>query len=172
MLYPEYSQSKKAEQNSIVEKYNLNKQKEIKFDSITPQEAENIKQLANVYSFAPPGLISTLGKNGLNVEQAEPYVLSYVNNYANDGRTIRKDARDYQLSNAGVFSWMPSPVDTVKRSVGQVKKFTQVLSTGLAAYPQFVNRILKTYMIARGEAIEKAVAEGQDISYMKDGEPY
>ena len=28
-------------------------------------------------------------------QQAEPYVLSYVNNYANDGRTIRKDARDF-----------------------------------------------------------------------------
>ena len=53
MLYPEYSQSKKAEQNSITEKYLLDKQKEAKFDSITPQQAENIKQLSNVYSFAP-----------------------------------------------------------------------------------------------------------------------
>ena len=35
MLYPEYSQSKKAEQNSITEKYLLDKQKEAKFDSIT-----------------------------------------------------------------------------------------------------------------------------------------
>ena len=39
MLYPEYSQSKQAEQNSITEKYLLNKQKEIKFDSITPENA-------------------------------------------------------------------------------------------------------------------------------------
>ena len=138
MLYPEYSQSKKAEQNSIVSKYHLDKQKENKFDSVTPQQAENIKQLASVYSFAPAGLVSTLGKNGYTVKQAEPYILSYVNNFANDGRTIRNDARDYQLSNAGVFSWMPSPVDTVKRSVGQTKKFAQVFSTGLAAYPQFV----------------------------------
>ena len=37
MLYPEYSQSKKAEQNSIVSKYHLDKQKENKFDSVTPQ---------------------------------------------------------------------------------------------------------------------------------------
>ena len=60
MLYPEYSQSKKAEQNSITEKYLLDKQKENKFDSVTPQQAENIKQLASVYSFAPAGLVSTL----------------------------------------------------------------------------------------------------------------
>ena len=42
MLYPEYSQSKKAEQNSITEKYLLDKQKEIKFDSITPENAEKV----------------------------------------------------------------------------------------------------------------------------------
>ena len=74
MLYPEYSQSKKAEQNSIVSKYHLDKQKENKFDSVTPQQAENIKQLASVYSFAPAGLVSTLGKNGYTVKQAEPYL--------------------------------------------------------------------------------------------------
>ena len=45
MLYPEYSQSKQAEKNYITEKYLLDKQKEIKFDSITPENAENIKQL-------------------------------------------------------------------------------------------------------------------------------
>ena len=183
MLYPEYSQSNKAVQNSITEKYLLDKQKEKKFDSITPQQAENIKQLSATYSFAPAGLLTTLGKNGLSVEQAEPYVLSYVNNFANDGRTIRKDARDYQLSNAGVYSWMQKleaagrkaamdDRNVFERTKGQFKKFTQVASTGFAAYPQFVNRMLKTYMIARGAAIEKAVAEGQDISYIKNGEPY
>ena len=72
MVYPEYSQSKKAEQNSITDKYLLDKQKEVKFNSVTPQEAENIKQLASVYSFAPSGLLTELGKNGLNVKQAEP----------------------------------------------------------------------------------------------------
>jgi len=183
MLYPEYSQSKKAEQNAITDKYLLDKQKEKKFSSITPQQAENIKNLATTYSFAPAGLLTTLGKNGLSVEQAEPYVLSYVNNFANDGRTIRKDARDYQLSNAGIYNWMQTleaagkkaaldDRNVFERTKGQIKKFTQVASTGFAAYPQFVNRILKTYMIARGAAIEKAVAEGQDISYMKNGEPY
>ena len=183
MLYPEYSQSKKAEQNSITEKYLLDKQKEAKFDSITPQQAENIKQLSNVYSFAPAGLLTTLGKNGLNVQQAEPYVLSYVNNYANDGRTIRKDARDFQLSNAGIYSWWKDleakgkkaaldDRNVFERTKGQIKKFTQVASTGAAAFPQFINRILKTYMIAKGEAVEKAVAEGQDITYIKNGEPY
>ena len=170
MLYPEYSQSKKAEQNSITEKYLLDKQKENKFNSITPEESENIKQLASVYSFAPSGLLSTLGKNGLNVQQAEPYVLSYVNNYANDGRTIRKDARDFQLSNAGIYSWWKSleaagkkaaldDRNVFERTKGQIKKFTQVASTGAAAYPQFINRILKTYMIARGEAIKKSEAK-------------
>jgi len=183
MLYPEYSQSKQAEKNYITEKYLLDKQKEIKFDSITPENAENIKQLSNVYSFAPAGLLSTLGKNGLNVQQAEPYVLSYVNNYANDGRTIRKDARDFQLSNAGIFSWWDSleaagkkaaldDRNVFERTKGSIKKFTQVASTGAAAYPQFINRILKTYMIARGEAIKKSVAEGQDISFIKNGEEY
>tara|TARA_R100001015_G_C4634266_1_gene200483 strand:+ start:453 stop:5639 length:5187 start_codon:yes stop_codon:yes gene_type:complete len=162
MLYPEYSQSKKAEQNSIVSKYHLDKQKENKFDSVTPQQAENIKQLASVYSFAPAGLVSTLGKNGYTVKQAEPYILSYVNNFANDGRTIRNDARDYQLSNAGVFSWMPSPVDTVKKSVGQTKKFAQVFSTGLAAYPQFVTRLLRTYMIARNAGLSAMGVEDEN----------
>ena len=156
MLYPEYSQSKKAEQNSIVSKYHLDKQKENKFDSVTPQQAENIKQLASVYSFAPAGLVSTLGKNGYTVKQAEPYILSYVNNFANDGRTIRKDTRDFQLSNAGIYSWWKSleaagkkaaldDRNVFERTKGQIKKFTQVASTGAAAYPQFINRILKTY---------------------------
>ncbi len=183
MVYPEYSQSKKAEQNSITDKYLLDKQKEIKFDSVTPQEAENIKQLASVYSFAPAGLLTELGKNGLNVQQAEPYVLSYVNSYANDGRTIRNNARDYQLSNAGIYNWMQTLESAGKRAAqddrnvlertkGQFKKFVQVASTGMAAYPQFVSRLLKTYMIARGEAIKKSVAEGQDISYIKNGEEY
>ena len=109
--------------------------------------------------------------------------MSYVNNYANDGRTIRKDARDFQLSNAGIFSWWDTLEAAGKRAAlddrnvfegtkGQIKKFTQVASTGAPAYPQFINRILKTYMIARGEAIKKSVAEGQDISFIKNGEEY
>lgn len=183
MAYPEFSQSKKAEQNAISEKRVLDKQKEAKFDSITPQEAENIKQLASMYSFAPPGLVSTLGKGGLNQEQAESYIINYVNSYANDGRTIRNNARDYQLSNAGIFNWLDKlevagkqaaqdDRNVFERTKGQFKKFVQVASTGMAAYPQYVSRLLKTYMIARGAAIEKAVAEGQDISYMKNGDEY
>ncbi len=183
MLYPEYSQSNKAVQNSITEKYLLDKQKEKKFDSVTPEQAENIKQLASVYNFAPSGLVTTLGKYGLTPEQAEPYVLSYVNNFANDGRTIRKNARDFQLSNAGIYNWMQTLEAAGKRAAqddrnvfertkGQFKKFTQVASTGVAAYPQFVSRLLKTYMIARGEAIKKSVEEGQDISFTKNGEEY
>jgi len=183
MLYPEYSQSNKAVQNSITEKYLLDKQKETKFDSVTPEQAENIKQLASVYNFAPSGLVTTLGKYGLTPEQAEPYVLSYVNNFANDGRTIRKNARDFQLSNAGIYNWMQTLEAAGKRAAqddrnvfertkGQFKKFTQVASTGVAAYPQFVSRLLKTYMIARGEAIKKSVEEGQDISFTKNGEEY
>jgi len=183
MVYPEFSQSKKAEQNAITDKYNLDKQKEIKFDSITPEQSENIKQLANVYSFAPAGLLTTLGKNGLSVEEAEPYILSYVNNYANDGRTIRKNARDYQLSNAGIYSWLDKlevagkkaaqdDRNVFERTKGQFKKFVQVASTGAIAFPQFATRLVRTYMIARNEAIDKAVAEGQDISYTKGGEKY
>ena len=183
MLYPEYSQSNKAVQNSITEKYLLDKQKEKKFDSVTPEQAENIKQLASVYNFAPSGLVTTLGKYGLTPEQAEPYVLSYVNNFANDGRTIRKNARDFQLSNAGIYNWMQTleaagkraaqdDKNVFERTKGQFKKFTQVASTGVAAYPQFVSRLLKTYMIARGEAIKKSVEEGQDISFTKNGEEY
>ncbi len=109
--------------------------------------------------------------------------MSYVNNYANDGRTIRKDARDFQLSNAGIFSWWDSLEAAGKRAAlddrnvfertkGQIKKFAQVASTGAAAYPQFINRILKTYMIARGEAIKKSVAEGQDVMGVDDKGEY
>tara|TARA_R110002050_G_scaffold56508_1_gene126917 strand:- start:4752 stop:9956 length:5205 start_codon:yes stop_codon:yes gene_type:complete len=171
--YLGFGKSKKAELNSIEEKYVQNNQKEIKFDSVTPQQAENIKLLSNVYSFAPPGLVSELGKMGLTKEQAEPYIVNSVNAYVNDGRTVNKDARDYQLSNAGVFSWSNNPVSqALKDTKAQVKKFTQVTSTGLASYPQFVTRIGRTYMIARERAIQKAVDAGQDIAFQKNGEDY
>lgn len=171
--YQGFSQSKNSELNSIEKKYLQNKQKEIKFDSVTPQQAENIKLLSNVYSFAPPGLVSELGKMGLTKEQAEPFIINATNAYVNDGRTINKNARDYQLSNAGVFSWSNNPVaNIIKETKAEAKKFTQVVSTGLAAYPQFVTRIGRTYMIARDRAIQKAVDANQDISFTKNGEEY
>jgi len=161
---PEFSNSSEAQRKNIENKYFADKTQKEKFDSITPQQAQNIADLANVYSFAAPGLVTELGKMGLTKEQAEPYIIAYQNAYANDGVTIEKELSSNADSAMGVFPWSNverwSPVDAAKLTLAQAKKFTQVASTVATTRWYGINRILRTYMIARERAINKTLEAG------------